>query len=60
MKVFDSPAINFFQVELPAIVCLYCTQLVLATVVVKRRGKITLLFEYWSIIGQLALAERGL
>ena len=44
MKVFDSPAINFLQVKLSAVVSLYGTQLVLATVVVKRRGQITLIF----------------
>ena len=59
MKVFDSPAINFLQVQLSAVVSLYCTQLVLATVIVKRCGQITLLFEYWSIVRHLALTERG-
>jgi len=44
MKVFDSPAINLLQVKLSAVVSLYGTQLVLATVVVKRRGQITLIF----------------
>ena len=58
MKVFDSPAVNLLQVQLSAVVSLYRTQLVLATVIVKRCGQITLLFEYWSIVRHLALTER--
>lgn len=44
MEVFDSPWINLLQVKLSAIVSLYRAQLLLAAVVVKRRGQITFLF----------------